>query len=174
MTRSKFIIVEHDAIKARLHWDLRFRMPKSKLWMSFAVRKGVPTEPGKKVLAVRTHDHTEEEALFLGTIKSGYGAGRLKKWDDGDCIIHKFKPGHIAIEFKGKKVRGLYHLVSTGVVNKKEYKRQQYILFKGKVTTEMLGMAGRIPSGGYIEDTEEGIPETCSNIDPLPWNKKHN
>jgi bifunctional non-homologous end joining protein LigD len=101
--------------------------------MSFAVRKGIPLEPGTRVLAVRTHDHTKEEALFLGTIKDGYGAGRLKKWDDGDCIIHKFGPGHIAIEFKGRKVKGLYHLISTGVVNKGEYKRQQYMLFKGKI-----------------------------------------
>jgi bifunctional non-homologous end joining protein LigD len=134
MTKSRFIVVEHDAKKARLHWDLRFIMPKKKdIWMSFAVRKGIPLEPGTRVLAVRTHDHTKEEALFLGTIKDGYGAGRLKKWDDGDCIIHKFGPGHIAIEFKGRKVKGLYHLISTGVVNKGEYKRQQYMLFKGKI-----------------------------------------
>jgi len=132
MTRSKFIVVEHDAKKARLHWDLRFIMPKSKLWMSFAVRKGIPLQPGKKVLAVRTHDHKEDEALFLGKLESGYGAGTLKKWDDGDCIIHKFSPGHILIEFKGRKVKGFYHLISTGVMDKKEYKSQQYMLFKGK------------------------------------------
>jgi len=171
MTRSKFIIVEHDAKKARLHWDLRFKMPNSKLWMSFAVRKGVPTDPGKKVLAVRTHDHTEQEALFLGTITSGYGAGRLKKWDDGSCVIHKFKPGHIAIEFQGRKVKGLYHLISTGVVNKKEYKNQQYMLFKGKIVSEMMGMAGRVPSAGEVEDTEEGISDREVEK-KLPWSKK--
>jgi hypothetical protein len=66
MTKSRFIIVRHDAIKARLHFDLRFQMPDSKNWASFAVRKGVPLEPGIKVLAVRTNDHSEEEALFLG------------------------------------------------------------------------------------------------------------
>ena len=86
MTRSKFIVVEHDAKKARLHWDLRFQMPKSSNWASFAIRKGVPTKPGLKHLAVRTHDHSRAEALFIGIIKDGYGAGRLKKWDDGSCI----------------------------------------------------------------------------------------
>lgn len=132
--RSKFIVVEHNAKKARLHWDLRFQMPKKKnIWMSFAVRKGIPLEPGKKVLAVRTHDHTEKEALFLGTLKSGYGAGQFKKWDDGSCIIHKFGTGHIAIEFKGSKLKGLYHLVNTGVVDR-DYKKQSYMLFKGKIT----------------------------------------
>ena len=112
MTRSRFIIVEHHAIKARLHYDLRFKMPGSSNWASFAVRKGVPTNPGQKVLAVRTHDHTTPEALFIGTIKTGYGAGQLKKWDDGSCIIHKYSPSHIAIEFQGRKVKGLYHLIS--------------------------------------------------------------
>jgi len=133
---SRFIIVKHDAKKARLHYDLRFKMPKSKNWMSFAVRKGVPTETGKKVLVVRTHDHDEKEALFLGIIKDGYGAGKLAKWDDGKCILTKFSPSHIIIEFKGKKVKGVYHLINTGVFNKKEYKKQHYLLFKGSVVKE--------------------------------------
>ena len=165
ITKSKFIVVEHHATKARLHWDLRFIMPKSKLWMSFAVRKGVPLEPGKKVLAVRTHDHTKEEALFLGRIPEGeYGAGVLKKWDDGDCVIHKFKPGHILIEFKGKKVKGFYHLISTGVMNRKEYKNQQYMLFKGKTLNEWTGLAYTLPPD-KAEDQDE--PEIDGP--KLPW-----
>jgi DNA ligase D-like protein (predicted 3'-phosphoesterase) len=130
MTKSKFVIVKHEAQRARLHYDLRFVMPKSKIWASFAVRKGVPTQAGQKVLAVRTHDHTEKEALFFGTIKKGYGAGKLTKWDDGTCTIHKYTPGHIVIEFSGRKVKGLYHMVSTGVINKKEFKKKSYMLFK--------------------------------------------
>jgi len=129
---SRFIVVKHDAKKARLHYDLRFVMPNSKLWMSFAVRKGVPTETGSKVLAVRTHDHDEEEALFLGTIKDGYGAGKLSKFDDGRCIIKKFTSSHMTIDFKGRKVKGIYHLINVGLFDKsKKYKHQQFILFKG-------------------------------------------
>lgn len=134
---AQFIIVKHEAIKARLHYDLRFEMPNSKLWASFAVRKGVPTSPGTKVLAVRTHDHTREEALFLGTIPPGeYGAGKLSKWDSGTCDIHTFTPGKIAITFKGSKVKGLYYMISTGVINKKEFKKQSYILFKSAKTAD--------------------------------------
>lgn len=167
MTNSKFIIVEHHAIKAHLHWDLRFIMPDSDLWMSFAVRKGVPIEAGKKVLAVRTHDHSEEEALFLGKLESGYGAGVLRKWDDGPCVIHKFSPSHILIEFKGKRVRGFYHLISTGVIRKQEYKAKQYILFKGKTLNEIMGMVSRIPSRGESDDTETGSNYEESDI--LHW-----
>jgi len=170
MTKSKFIVVEHNATKARLHWDLRFVMPKSKLWASFAVRKGIPLTPGQKVLAVKTHDHTEKEALFLGTIKTGeYGAGKLKKWDDGQCIIHKYKPGHMLIEFKGRKVKGYYHLISTGVMDRKKYKQQQYMLFKGKSLNEGTGMISRIPSCGITVDTEEGQSEEKGKR--LPWSK---
>jgi len=132
VTKSKFIVVEHRANKAGLHYDLRFKMPNSNLWASFAVRKGIPTSPGQKVLAVKTHDHTEKEALFIGTIKQGYGAGVLKKWDDGQCIIHKYGRGHIVVEFKGRKIKGLYHMVTTGVIDK-DYKKQTYMLFKGKI-----------------------------------------
>ena len=187
MTRSKFIIVEHHAKKARLHWDLRFRMPNSKNWASFAVRKGVPTEPGKKVLAIRTHEHSEKEALYIGTIKDGYGAGVLKKWDSGDCIIQKYGRGHIVIEFKGRKVKGLYHLISTGLMNKKEYKKQQYLLFKGKTTikealykddrfdpksqkggmaSQAVGMISRVPPN----DTEEVEGDyNTQQKKKLPW-----
>jgi len=132
-TKSKFVIMEHDAKRARLHYDLRFIMPNSNIWASFAVRKGVPTQPGTKVLAVRTHDHTPEEALFVGVIDDGYGAGRLKKWDEGNCEIEKFSPSHIIVRFFGRKVKGLYHMISIGVIKKKDYKKQQYMLFKSKM-----------------------------------------
>ena len=169
MTRSKFIVVEHDAKKARLHWDLRFQMPKSSNWASFAIRKGVPTKPGLKHLAVRTHDHSRAEALFIGIIKDGYGAGRLKKWDDGSCIIHKYSPSHIAIEFKGRKLKGLYHLINTGVINRKDYKRQQYMIFKGKIVTEWMGMISRIP--GLWADEVETSP-SYQEGPKLPWSKR--
>jgi DNA ligase D-like protein (predicted 3'-phosphoesterase) len=160
---SRFIVVKHDAIKARLHYDLRFVMPNSKIWASFAVRKGVPEKPGVKVLAVRTHDHDEKEALFLGTIKDGYGAGKLTKFDDGKCIIHKYKSSHIIVELQGKKIKGIYHLINTGVFNRKDYKKQQFMLFKGNALSEIMGMISHIPNQ-LVDDTEEG-PK-------LPWSKQ--
>jgi DNA ligase D-like protein (predicted 3'-phosphoesterase) len=160
MTRSKFIVVKHDAQKARLHYDLRFIMPNSKLWVSFAVRKGVPTQPGTKVLAVRTHDHTEQEALFIGTIKQGYGAGKLSKFDEGVCIVHKFTPGSITLELKGRKFKGIYYMISTGVMNRKEFKKRSYMLFKSKKTVveSYLKELGTIAKVGLGMAT--GIPLT--------------
>jgi len=158
MFKSNFIVVEHNAKRAGLHWDLRFQLKNSDNWDSFAVRKGVPLLPGKKVLAVKTNIHSTKEALFLGTIESGYGAGKFKEWDRGRCIVHRYTIGHISIEFKGKKIKGIYHLVNVGVVDK-NFKGLQYFLFKGKLVKESSGMAGRVPTCGIKVDTEEGQSE---------------
>jgi DNA ligase D-like protein (predicted 3'-phosphoesterase) len=176
ITKSKFIVVKHDAKRARLHYDLRFIMPKSKIWASFAVRKGLPDKPGTKVLAVRTHDHTDEEALFIGTIKQGYGAGKLTKFDDGQCIIHKYTPSHIILELKGKKFKGIYHMISTGVMNKKEFKKRSYMLFKSKKTVlewylKEIGTVGRIAVGMATGVPLAGqgrriTPERCKQLYP--------
>lgn len=131
MAASKFIVVEHKAKRAGLHYDLRFKIPGSSKWASFAIRKGVPLETGKKVLAVKTGDHTEREATFIGTIKTGYGAGVLKKWDSGSCDVLKFSTAHITVNFKGSKVKGTYHFVSTGVIDK-DYDKPSYMFFKGR------------------------------------------
>lgn len=130
---TKFLIHRHDAKRAGLHFDIRLKISSNK-WMSFAVPKGVPTEFGKKVLAIRTHDHTDKEAKTLGIIDDGYGAGELKLFDSGNCIIHKNTVSHIAIEFKGNKIKGLYHMVNVANMtrDRTKYKQQQYFLFKSK------------------------------------------
>jgi len=133
-SKSEFVVVKHQAKRAGLHYDIRFKMPNSNMWASFAVRKGVPTKPGIKVLAVRTHDHSRKEALFFGKIDSGYGAGTLTKWDGGPCDILKFKKAHIVVRFRGSKVKGIYHFISTGVIDK-NFKGDSYLLFKSKKDT---------------------------------------
>jgi len=128
---SEFVVMKHKAKRAGLHYDLRFKIPGSNDWDSFAVPKGIPLEAGKRVLAVRTTIHSRDEALFTGTIESGYGAGKLTKWDGGRCLILKYSTPHISIIFKGSKVKGLYHLINTGIKDKKS-EGKQYLLFKGK------------------------------------------
>jgi bifunctional non-homologous end joining protein LigD len=129
---TKFIVHNHGAYRAGFHQDLRIRIAKNK-WASFAVPKSIPLYPGKKVLAIRTHDHTDKEALMVGTIAKGkYGAGKLSVFDEGSVIIVKFDSAHIKIALRGATIAGIYHLISTGVVNRNEYNKQQYMLFKSK------------------------------------------
>ena len=135
--KIKFIIHDHEAKKAGKHQDLRFQKPNDiKNWLSFAVRKGVPLEPGTRVLAIKTNLHSEKEALFTGEIPEGeYGAGKLKVYDKGFAIIERYSPSHIALSFKGRKVKGLYHLINVGVSNRQKYRKNQYMLFKGTIKT---------------------------------------
>lgn len=130
--KSKFILVEHDAIRRKKHFDLRFKMPNSKNWASFAMNQLPPEEPGKRVYITRTNDHSENEALFIGKIPEGqYGAGILKKIDDGKCEVIKYTNAHIVVDFKGKKLEGIYHFINMGVI-KRDYKSKVYAFFKAK------------------------------------------
>jgi len=135
---SRFVIMKHEAKRAGLHYDLRFKMPKSKNWISFSIRKGIPSGTEKR-LAVRTNDHSEKEALFVGTIGDGYGAGRLTKFDSGSCKIIKYNPPRsMAVEFQGSKLKGLYHFINIGVMKRKDFKKQNYWFFKGKQLKEAI------------------------------------
>jgi len=129
---NKFGLFEHRALKKGLHWDLRFEIPNSKNWASFVFNKFPPLEPGERVYIPRAPDHNLENASFTGEIKSGYGAGSLKKVDGGKCEVIKYSNAHIVVDFKGKKLKGLYHFINMGVV-RRDYKSKVYAFFKGKI-----------------------------------------
>jgi bifunctional non-homologous end joining protein LigD len=129
MTPSEFVIVKHEAKRAGLHYDFRFVMPKSDMWASFAVPKGVPLNPGEKVLAIRTPDHSKKDAILSGTLSSGYGAGKFTIKDKGSCEILKYTDRHISIRLRGKMWKGTYHLFETKDTRSKQ---KQYFLFKGR------------------------------------------
>lgn len=173
----QFVVMEHHAARAGVHFDLRFRMPGSMKWASFAVRKGIPLEPGIKVLAVRTTDHTEREALFTGNIRTGYGAGKLIKWDSGFCEVEKYSKEKIILTFRGKKVKGLYYLIQVG--SDKNSNQPTYLLFKGNVMKEVADMmGGGMSSRNPPQETEEvEVNDEIADkqqTKPLPWSKGEN
>jgi len=131
---SNFILVRHNATRRGLHWDLRWREPNSKNWISFAFRKFPPTKSGTREYIVRTTQHSEENALFLGKIPEGeYGAGTLTEEDSGTCDILKYTNAHMVVVFHGKHLTGKYHIVATGVFGgKHDYSNRTYAFFKAK------------------------------------------
>ena len=131
MYKSRFSCTNHFAERAGYHHDVRFRKPSSKKWDSFATKKDNPLTTGKKIMLVRTTEHREKEALYVGVVEKGYGKGRIEVFDEGDCNIIKYTFNHIVIEFLGKKIKGFYHFLNTGVIDR-EYDKEQYLFFKAK------------------------------------------
>src|SRR5690554_5155650 len=108
-----FVIQEHHA--RRLHYD--FRLEHDGVLVSWAVPKGVPTDPAKNHLAVQTEDHPLEYGTFEGSIPAGeYGAGEVTIWDAGTYDLEKWRDGkEVIVTLHGKK-HGThrYALIHTG------------------------------------------------------------
>ena len=114
-----FVIQQHDA--SNLHYD--FRIEVDGALKSWAVPKGLSTDPGDRRLAIRTEDHDLDYADFEGVIPEGeYGAGTVLVWDTGKfenltqddgetvAIDDALDNGHAVICLHGKKLRGAYTL----------------------------------------------------------------
>lgn len=108
--KPRFVIQEHHA--TRLHWD--FRLERDGVLVSWAVPKGLPTDPKANHLAVRTEDHPLSYIDFEGTIPEGnYGAGEVSVWDAGTYECHKFEDDEVMVTLEGKRARGRYVLFKT-------------------------------------------------------------
>lgn len=108
-----FVIQEHHA--SRLHWD--FRLEHDGVLVSWALPRGVPTDPGRNHLAVQTEDHPLEYGTFEGTIPKGqYGAGDVTIWDSGTYELEKWRDGKEVIATLHGSRHGThrYALIQTG------------------------------------------------------------
>jgi DNA ligase D-like protein (predicted 3'-phosphoesterase) len=132
-----FVIQEHDA--SSHHYD--FRLEIDGVLKSWAVPKGISTDPRQKRLAVPTEDHPLDYADFEGIIpEDEYGGGTVIVWDagpyqnikeddDGNKVpLEKgYQHGQVEVRLEGKKIKGGYALVRT---NKGKNKR--WLLIKMK------------------------------------------
>jgi bifunctional non-homologous end joining protein LigD len=108
---NTFVIQEHHA--TALHWD--FRLERDGVLVSWAVPKGLPTDPATNHLAVHTEDHPLEYATFEGKIPEGeYGGGQVILWDHGTYDCEKWTDREVKVVLHGKRVTGRYVLFKTG------------------------------------------------------------
>ena len=107
---QRYVVQEHHA--RALHWDLRLEHEGT--LASWAVPKGIPPDPKRNHLAVRTEDHPLEYLEFHGDIPAGeYGAGTMKIWDRGTYELHKWREDEVMVTFHGERLEGRYVLFRT-------------------------------------------------------------
>jgi bifunctional non-homologous end joining protein LigD len=123
-----FVIQEHHA--SSLHWD--FRLEHDGVLVSWALPKGVPTDPARNHLAVQTEDHPMEYASFEGTIPKGeYGGGKVTIWDHGTFELEKWNAREVIATLTGTKEGGIggrrkYALIHTN--------KNQWLIHQMKLT----------------------------------------
>ena len=106
-----FVEQLHKAKRAGTHVDYRMGTPGG--MFSWALPKGLPTEPGQKHLAVTQPLHAWSYNDFEGTIGSGYGSGTVEQLNKGDVVILSRTPN--SLKFTRSDVRGapIYNMIRT-------------------------------------------------------------
>jgi bifunctional non-homologous end joining protein LigD len=106
----RYVVHEHHA--RSLHWDLR--LERNGVLVSWAIPKGIPTDPKRNHLAVHVEDHPLDYIDFAGQIPEGeYGAGKVEIWDSGTYETHKFRDSEVMVTFHGERLQGKFVLFQT-------------------------------------------------------------
>src|ERR1700749_341135 len=127
--RPRFVIQQHDA--TTLHYD--FRLEVDGTLRSWAVPKGLSTDPSAKRLAVQVEDHDLDYADFEGRIGEGYGSGAVIVWGagthrnphEGRTMAEALDAGHAKFWLEGEKLEGGWTLQRTDTG-----KKPQWLLIK--------------------------------------------
>jgi len=131
-----FVVQKHDA--SHLHYD--FRLEIDGVLVSWAVPRGPSLNPSEKRFATMTEDHPIEYADFEGPIPEGhYGAGTVMVWDRGTYETEdeaspraQLAKGKLKIELHGKKLRGSFVLILTGLGAGRPGEKSRWLLMKRK------------------------------------------
>ncbi len=129
-----FVVQKHQA--TALHYD--FRLEIEGVLVSWAVPKGPSLNPAEKRLAIQTEDHPIEYANFEGVIPKGqYGAGTVMVWDNGtydtepqDSAPKQLAQGELKFTLHGKKLRGRFVLIRTGLKSSGSRGQRSWLLIK--------------------------------------------
>lgn len=107
----RFVIQKHDA--SSLHYD--FRLEIDGVLVSWAVPRGLSTDPSVKRLAIQTEDHPLDYIDFEGVIPEGeYGAGPVLLWDTGTYRNLRAEKGPASVDMQDALDDGLIEVWLNG------------------------------------------------------------
>ena len=111
-TTSRFVIHEHYA--SRHHFDLRLEGG-GVLW-SWALPKGMPTDPKQNRLAVRVDDHDLDHIDFVDPtpVEGVDGAVAKSIWDHGTYSVVRSSQSKLVFDLSGAQGDARYALIHTG------------------------------------------------------------
>lgn len=164
----RFVIQKHDATS--LHYD--FRLEVDGVLRSWAVPKGLSTDPRDKRLAMPTEDHPMDYIDFEGVIPKGqYGGGPVIVWDTGTFentttrkgesidIADALDAGHATVWLVGQKLTGGYAITR---VAKGKGERWLVVKMRDEAADARRNPVSTQPesvlSGVTIEDLAHGEP----------------
>jgi hypothetical protein len=100
MEKRLLVIQEHDALKAGLHWDVRFE--DNGVLKSFVLPKHEFPTGVQKRLMIHVDDHDWDYKDFTGTILNGYGSGEVKTLHSDYVDVSEFTDTKITFEYNTK------------------------------------------------------------------------
>ena len=108
----RFVIQEHYARSH--HFDLR--LEKNGVLVSWAVPKGMPTDPKKNRLAMRVEDHALSHLDFEDYTPVGGvpGAVRVRIWDRGTYEAEEFSEEMVIVTLRGEHLGDRYAIFRAG------------------------------------------------------------
>ncbi len=160
-----FVIHEHHA--RNLHYDLR--LEHEGVLVSWALPRGVPTEPTTNRLAVRTEDHPLEYGTFEGNIPAGeYGAGTVRIWDSGRYDLEKWRDDEVIATLHGEPGGGLGEPRRFALIHTKGSDRAEsnWLIHLMK-TTKTPGRARTAPAGPATPGPAPARPATPGRYSPM-------
>jgi len=148
---TDFIEHEHEARRAGLHTDLRLAGPEG--LYSWAVRKGIPQEPGKSHLAIQQPLHDPAYGSFEGEIPEGqYGAGKVKIRNKSKVLINS-----VDYDTDGNVAKLGFSLDQAGTPQRlmlSRYKDNQWLLINTTPTVTAADTGFKKPRMRIIRDSE--------------------
>lgn len=108
----RFVIQEHYARSH--HFDLR--LERNGILVSWAVPRGMPTDPKKNRLAMWVDDHAFSHLDFedTTTVEGVPDAARVRIWDRGTYEAEQFGEELVIVTLRGERLDNRYAIFAAG------------------------------------------------------------